>query len=111
MSVEITPRQLLILRKVVEGHLELGAPVGSSWLARQADVPWGPSTVRAEMARLEEAGLLEHPHTSAGRIPTDRGHRRYVDGLLAEGTLPALRPRLDRLAVEVPGDVFRERRR
>ena len=93
--MEITPRQKFILRKVVEGHLELEAPVGSRWLARQPDVPWGPSTLRAEMARLEEAGLLEHPHTSAGRIPTDRGYRRYVDGVLAEGTLPALRPRLD----------------
>ena len=47
------------------------------------------------MARLEEAGLLEHPHTSAGRIPTDRGYRRYVDGLLEEGRLPVLRPRLE----------------
>ena len=84
-GVEITPRQTFILRKVVEGHLELETPVGSKWLAEQADVPWGPSTMRAEMARLEEAGLLEHPHTSAGRIPTDRGYRHYVDGLLVRG--------------------------
>jgi heat-inducible transcriptional repressor len=47
------------------------------------------------MARLEEAGLLEHPHTSAGRVPTDRGYRRYVDALLEGGKLPALRPRLE----------------
>ena len=86
---------MFILRKVVEEHLELEGPVGSRWLAEQRDVPWGPSTLRAEMARLEEAGLLEHPHTSAGRIPTDRGYRRYVDGLLSEGALPALRPRLE----------------
>ena len=86
---------MFILRKVVEEHLELEGPVGSRWLAEQQDVPWGPSTLRAEMARLEEAGLLEHPHTSAGRIPTDRGYRRYVDGLLSEGALPALRPRLE----------------
>ena len=45
-------------------------------------MPWGPSTVRAELARLEEVGLLEHPHTSAGRVPTDRGYRVYVDELL-----------------------------
>jgi len=93
--VEITPRQTFILRKVVEGHLEIESPVGSKWLSDQADVPWGPSTLRAEMARLEEAGLLEHPHTSAGRIPTDRGYRRYVDGLLEKGRLPVPRRRLE----------------
>ena len=86
--VEITTRQSFILRKVVEGHVDLDQPVGSKWLADQDDVPWGPSTVRAELARLEEVGLLEHPHTSAGRVPTDRGYRFYVDELLAEGRLP-----------------------
>lgn len=86
--MEITPRQSFILRKVVESHRDLDQPVGSKWLADQADVPWGPSTVRAELARLEEVGLLEHPHTSAGRIPTDVGYRCYVDELLTEGKLP-----------------------
>jgi heat-inducible transcriptional repressor len=86
--VQITPRQSFILRKVVEGHEELDQPVGSRWIAGQRDVPWGPSTIRAELARLEEAGLLQHPHTSAGRIPTDVGYRRYVDELLTEGPLP-----------------------
>jgi heat-inducible transcriptional repressor len=89
--VEITSRQSLILRKVVEGHVELDQPVGSKWVAEQSDVPWGPSTVRSELARLEEAGLLEHPHTSAGRVPTDTGYRRYVDEVLEEGKLPAPR--------------------
>src|ERR687894_11991 len=79
MSSTLTPRQSEVLRKVIEGHLELGAPVGSKWLSSQEDLPWGPSTVRAELARLEEVGLLEHPHTSAGRLPTDRGYRHYVD--------------------------------
>ena len=65
--MEITSRQSFILRKVVEAHVELDQPVGSKWIAELDDVPWGPSTVRAELARLEEAGLLEHPHTSAGR--------------------------------------------
>jgi heat-inducible transcriptional repressor len=86
--VEITQRQSFILRKVVEGRLALDQPVGSRWIAEQDDVPWGPSTVRAELAQLEEIGLLEHPHTSAGRVPTDVGYRRYVDELLAEGELP-----------------------
>jgi heat-inducible transcriptional repressor len=89
--VEISPRQRFILRKLVESHVELDQPVGSKWIAEQDDVPWAPSTVRAELARLEEAGLLEHPHTSAGRVPTDVGYRRYVDELLTEGRLPVPR--------------------
>jgi heat-inducible transcriptional repressor len=83
--MEITTRQSFVLRKVVEGHRDTGQPVGSKWLAEQDDVPWGPSTIRAELARLEELGLLQHPHTSAGRVPTDHGYRRYVDELLEDG--------------------------
>jgi heat-inducible transcriptional repressor len=89
--VEITERQSFILRKVVEARLELDQPVGSKWIAEQDDVPWGPSTVRGELARLEDIGLLEHPHTSAGRIPTDVGYRHYVDELLVAGKLPVPR--------------------
>jgi heat-inducible transcriptional repressor len=90
--VEINDRQLLLLKKVIEAHVSLGQPVGSKWISAQPDVPWGPSTVRAELARLEEAGLLRHPHTSAGREPTDRGYREYVDRMLESGLLPAARP-------------------
>jgi heat-inducible transcriptional repressor len=78
----LTARQELILRKVVEGHLALGVPVGSKALAEDPEVEWGPSTVRNELAVLEERGLLAHPHTSAGRVPTDAGHRYFVDRLL-----------------------------
>ncbi len=91
----ISVRQSILLRKVVEGYQQLDAPVGSKWLAGQADVPWGPSTVRSELARLEEFGLLEHPHTSAGRRPTDSGYRFYVDELLDTGDLPAVRTPLE----------------
>ena len=95
LGVEITPRQSFILRKVIESHVELDQPVGSKWLAELDDVPWGPSTVRAELARLEDAGLLEHPHTSAGRVPTDRGYRIYVDEIISEGGLPVPHKRFD----------------
>ncbi len=91
----LTPRQTFLLRKLVEAHRELDQPVGSKWIAEQDDVPWGPSTVRAELANLEEVGLLEHPHTSAGRVPTDRGYRVYVDEIMAEGPLPVPRKRLE----------------
>jgi heat-inducible transcriptional repressor len=73
---------------VVEAHVRLAAPVGSKWLADQPDVPWGSSTIRAELARLEDLGLLQHPHTSAGRVPTDRGYRQYADRLLEDPALP-----------------------
>src|SRR5947207_8570479 len=61
ISLMLTPRQELVLRKVVEEYLEAGAPVGSKALS--IDVQWGPSTIRHELASLEELGLLAHPHT------------------------------------------------
>ncbi len=91
----LTPRQTFLLRKLVEAHRELDQPVGSKWIAEQDDVPWGPSTVRAELAKLEDVGLLEHPHTSAGRVPTDRGYRVYVDEIMAGPTLPMPRKPLE----------------
>jgi heat-inducible transcriptional repressor len=89
--MELTTRQAEVLRTVVETHVEMGQPVGSKWLAEHADLPWKPSTIRAELAKLEELGLLQHPHTSAGRVPTDSGYRYYVDELLEKGTLPVPR--------------------
>ncbi|MCW2952433.1 MAG: heat-inducible transcription repressor HrcA [Conexibacter sp.] len=82
----LTPRQELVLRKVVDAYLEGGQPVGSKVVA--ADVEWGPSTVRYELAMLEEHGLLAHPHTSAGRVPTDAGYRYFVDRLLRQAPTP-----------------------
>jgi heat-inducible transcriptional repressor len=84
----LTERQELILKLAVDAHLQTGRPVGSKALAAAAEIEWGPSTVRAELAALEEAGYLTHPHTSAGRTPTDAGYRRYVDLLLESGPLP-----------------------
>jgi heat-inducible transcriptional repressor len=78
----LTPRQELLLSKVVDGFNATGQPVGSKALAADPDVSYGPSTIRNELAVLEELGLLAHPHTSAGRIPTDAGHRYFVDHLL-----------------------------
>ncbi len=69
-----------MLRRVVQEYLDSGVPVGSKMLA--AEVQWGPSTIRGELANLEERGLLAHPHTSAGRIPTEAGYRYFVDRLL-----------------------------
>jgi len=79
-----TARQELILRKVVEGYMQTGAPVGSKLLAAETELGVGSSTIRSELSLLEEQGLLSHPHTSAGRVPTDAGYRFFVDRLLRE---------------------------
>jgi len=83
----LSPRQELILRKVVETYTATGIPVGSKALAVDPEIGAGPSTIRNELAMLEEQGLLAHPHTSAGRVPTDAGHRFYVDRLLGGGAI------------------------
>jgi heat-inducible transcriptional repressor len=80
-------RKSTILRKVVAEHIETGQPVGSSHLARDAAIEVSPATVRADMASLERDGYLTHPHTSAGRIPTDKGYRFFVDHLQPAGML------------------------
>jgi len=88
----LSPRQELILSKVVVCYQQTEAPVGSKVLSADPELTAGPSTIRNELALLEEHGLLAHPHTSAGRIPTDAGYRYYVDRILpAKGT--ALEPR------------------
>ena len=78
----LTPRQREILGYVVEEYVATGQPIGSKVLARRRVLRVSPSTVRYELAELEEQGLLTHPHTSAGRMPTDLGYRFYVDRLL-----------------------------
>lgn len=84
----LTPRQELILRLVVDAYLASARPVPSKEVAELPEVEWGPSTVRSELALLEAEGFLTHPHTSAGRIPTDSGYRLYVDVLLETGGVP-----------------------
>jgi heat-inducible transcriptional repressor len=98
----LTRRQELLLTKVVDGFAATGQPVGSKALAADPEVDCGPSTIRHELAVLEEQGLLAHPHTSAGRVPTDAGHRYFVDRLLPtrRGGAPALHLALVRREVD-----------
>jgi heat-inducible transcriptional repressor len=92
----LSDRQRRVLSLLVESYLDDGRPVGSRAIADREDVEWSPSTVRAELAELEKHGLLTHPHTSAGRVPTDAGYRVYADSLLEAGdSLPAPRPALE----------------
>jgi heat-inducible transcriptional repressor len=81
-TVQLSERQQAILRRVVEEFVGTGQPVGSKTLVERSDLRVSASTVRAELAELENFGLLTHPHTSAGRVPTERGYRYYADELL-----------------------------
>ena len=80
----LTARQRDILARVIEEFVSTGQPVGSRYLVERAGLRVSPSTVRNELAELEARGLLTHPHTSAGRVPTEQGYRFYADELLAQ---------------------------
>lgn len=80
----MTPRQEKILRAIIEQYAEVASPVGSSLLAKAFKV--SSATIRSEMAELERLGFIDQPHTSAGRVPTDKGYRYYVNTLAAEDT-------------------------
>ena len=80
--MQLTERQKEILRRVVEEYVATSEPVGSKTLVDRAGLPIAPSTARAELAELESLGLLTHPHTSAGRVPTEAGYRYYADEVL-----------------------------
>src|SRR6202008_3373921 len=99
----MTERQILILRAIVEQYAEVASPVGSSLLAKVFDV--SSATVRAEMAELERAGFIKQPHTSAGRIPTDKGYRYYVNQIAEadQKQLPAERRVEQALTARVSG--------
>ena len=83
--MELTKRKQNILASIVNGYIRTGGPVGSKSIAEAAGA--SPATVRNEMAELTEMGLLEQPHTSAGRIPSEKGLREYVDNLMPEEPL------------------------
>ncbi|CAN5136713.1 heat-inducible transcriptional repressor HrcA [soil metagenome] len=80
----LTDRQRDILARVIEEYVATGQPVGSRYLVERAGLNVSSSTVRNELAELESRGLLTHPHTSAGRVPTEEGYRFYAYGLLAQ---------------------------
>ncbi|MFL5945836.1 MAG: heat-inducible transcriptional repressor HrcA [Gaiellaceae bacterium] len=82
-AASLTPRQRELLARVVEEYIATGQPVGSRYLVERAELKISPSTVRTELAELESRGLLTHPHTSAGRVPTEQAYRLHADRLLA----------------------------
>ena len=87
--MELQDRKMKILQAIIRNYLETGEPVGSRTISKYTDLKLSSATIRNEMADLEEMGLIMQPHTSAGRIPTDKGYRFYVDNMLKEKTAEA----------------------
>ncbi|HEX2451471.1 MAG TPA: heat-inducible transcriptional repressor HrcA [Gemmatimonadales bacterium] len=99
---QLTERELRVLEAVVQTYIETAEPAGSQTIARRFGLGVSPATIRNAMSELEEKGFLFHPHTSAGRVPTERAYRLYVDGLMRASLRPS---RSDRqaLASEIEG--------
>ena len=82
--MELSERKEKILDAVIRNYLETGEPVGSRTISKYTDLNLSSATIRNEMSDLEEMGYIIQPHTSAGRIPSDKGYRLYVDMLMQE---------------------------
>ena len=83
-EIELDERKTKILDAIIRNYLETGEPVGSRTISKYTDLNLSSATIRNEMADLEELGYILQPHTSAGRIPSDKGYRFYVDHLMQE---------------------------
>ncbi|MDR3225799.1 MAG: heat-inducible transcriptional repressor HrcA [Clostridiales Family XIII bacterium] len=98
--MDITERKLQILQAIVSDFIRTAEPVGSRTLSRKYDMGISPATIRNEMADLEEMGYLSHPHTSAGRVPSDKAYRLYVNQLMEKYELAAAEKRRIRSALK-----------
>jgi heat-inducible transcriptional repressor len=96
---ELTDRERRVLEAVIESYVETAEPAGSRTLSRRFGLGVSPATIRNTMSDLEEKGFLFHPHTSAGRVPTDKGYRAYVDSLMRRP--PILPPERERLTQQI----------
>src|ERR1700704_51452 len=120
---QLTEREFRVLEAVIQTYIETAEPAGSQPIARRFGLGVSPATIRNIMSELEERGFLFHPHTSAGRIPTDRAYRWYVDNLIRlsppsreeqntlRSELPSTRTALEellRLAAQVLGVLTQE---
>jgi heat-inducible transcriptional repressor len=83
-SVELDERKVTILKAIIKNYMDTGEPVGSRTISKYIESKWSSATIRNEMSDLEEMGYIIQPHTSAGRIPSDKGYRFYVDQILQE---------------------------
>src|SRR5687767_10534829 len=85
---ELTERERRVLEAVIQSYVETAEPAGSRTISRRFGLGVSPATIRNTMSDLEEKGFLFHPHTSAGRVPTDLAYRVYVDSLLRYPAVP-----------------------
>jgi heat-inducible transcription repressor hrcA len=86
-KLELDDRKVIILKAIIQNYMETGEPVGSRTISKLPDLKISSATIRNEMSDLEDMGYIVQPHTSAGRIPSDRGYRFYVDNILNEKQL------------------------
>ena len=84
----LTERRAQLLSLIIGEYVDTAVPVGSDAIVRRFELPFSSATIRNEMARLEDEGFISHPHTSAGRVPSDKGYRYYVEMLMQERDLP-----------------------
>ena len=82
--MELDERKITILKAIIKNYMDTGEPVGSRTISKYMDTKWSSATIRNEMSDLEEMGYIIQPHTSAGRIPSDKGYRFYVDQIMQE---------------------------
>ena len=85
----LNERRAQLLSLIIREYVDSAQPVGSETIVRKHELPYSSATIRNEMARLEEEGYISHPHTSAGRVPSDQGYRYYVESLMQENDLSA----------------------
>jgi len=105
-AITLTEREERVLRFVIQNFILTAAPVGSRLLARHSRLGLSPATIRNVMADLEDMGLLSHPHTSAGRVPTDLGYRLYVNQLMDTTELSAReKESIEQVFAEASGEV------
>ena len=85
--MELDARKMRILQAIIDDYILTASPVGSRTIAKSTDIGLSSATIRNEMSDLEEMGFLEQPHTSAGRIPSDKAYRLYVDSIMRRSQL------------------------
>ena len=83
--MQMDDRKFLILQAIIDDYITTAMPVGSRTISRKSGVGFSPATIRNEMSDLEELGYLDQPHTSAGRVPSNKAYRLYVDRLMKVG--------------------------
>ena len=100
---ELTPRERRVLEAVIQTYVQTAEPAGSRVISRRFGLGVSPATIRNTMSDLEEKGFLSHPHTSAGRVPTDKAYRAYVDSLLNAPATSIVIAEQDRLRDDIAG--------